>query len=309
MSRIQRIAILSILLLVVTGVVGACANDVGSSADMGATGSTGENAVDEPMLAPASRPEHAAANTVSYDTGTGTSGSGGGIAGSLAQAPDVGPSVIKTASVDLQVERDGLQEATRDAIAIAGRLGGFVLSTSTSDDRHASSTVVVRVPALGFERALAQLEELGDVKGEQISGEDVGQQFVDLEARLRNLEAQETVMLRLMGESSSVSDSIRVQHELDGIQLEIERLTGRLRYLKDQTDMGTISISFLEVGAPVPNPPSGVLADAWQRAVDLALGVVAALIVGTGIVVPLAILVALAFLGFRAVRPRLTSSS
>lgn len=312
MPKIQRLAAATILLLVVAGVVGACSNDSPSAAGADTGSSTTDALSTEGKLladAPQAEPMYAgtAYDATTTNGGGGNHGSGGGLAGSLDQAPDIGPSVIKTAGVDIEIARDGLQDVTREAVAIAGRLGGFVLSTSTSDDRHASSTMVVRVPSQNFERALAQLEDLGNVKAEQISGEDVGQQFVDLEARLRHLDAQEAVMLRLMDRSATVTDTIRVQHELDGIQLDIERLTGRLRYLRDQTDMGTITASFVEVGAPAARPASGILAKAWERAKDLALGVVAAVIVGTGIIVPLAIIAALGFLVFRAVRPRLSS--
>jgi hypothetical protein len=103
-----------------------------------------------------------------------------------------------------------------------------------------------------------------------------------------------------------VSDSIRVQRELGGVQLDIERLTGRLRYLEDQAEMSTISISFLEVGAAPGKPKLGVLQRAWERALNLSLAVVSAVIVGTGFVVPVGLLLALAYLLLRAFRPRLS---
>lgn len=313
----RRVSIAAVLMVFVAGFIGACADD---SADSPMAGSDGGDTAqrEADMEAPAPAALGRPARGVAYDSGAvatgagGGSGSGydedlGGVADSFVDTPSVGPRVIKTATVDLEVAKDGLEEATRESIAIAGRFGGFVLSTSTRNDRSASSSVVVRIPAASFERALTQLEELGDVKAEEISGEDVSQEFVDMEARVRNLEAQETVLLRLMDRSVSVADTIRVQRELQGVQLEIERLTGRLRYLEDLTEMGTISLSLVEVGAPGHKPPSGVLAKAWERAVDGALAVVSAVIVGTGVLVPIAIMAAIAFLLLRALRPRLSS--
>ena len=324
MARMRRLLAGSVLLLVVAGLLGACSGN-----DMGAAGrADGGDIVDQETgdLASAAIGE-AAKRGVAYDSGMTTSSAGGtGTVGGVSigatssnattggtpvytggSSPVAGPSIIKTASVELEVARDGLDEATRDAISIAGRHGGFVLSTATDTQRAASSTVVVRIPASSFERALGDLEALGEVNAEEISGQDVSQEFVDLEARTRNLEAQETVLLRLMDKSVSVSDSIRVQRELQGVQLEIERLTGRLRFLKDQADMGTISLSFVEVGAPGHKPPPGVLAKAWARAVDVAMGVVAAVIVGTGFLIPVAIIAAVGFLVLRALRPRFGS--
>ena len=268
-----------------------------------------EEAVPAALGGPARHAAYDADGGSTFGSGAGSAGSGTttGVAGVFDETPAVGPRVIKTASVELEVGRDELAEATRDSIAIAGRFGGFVLSTDSRNDRSASSTVVLRIPADSFERALADLEALGEVKAEQISGEDVGQEFVDMEARVRNLEAQETVLLRLMDRAASVSDTIRVQRELQGVQMEIERLTGRLRYLEDQTDLGTITLSLVEAGAPGHKPPTGVLSKAWSRAVDVALAVVAAVIVGVGFLVPVTILAAAGYVLLRAVRPRLSS--
>jgi hypothetical protein len=303
MTRFRTLAASSVLFLMIAGVLGAC-----SSADEPAGGAaSSDGGGSSKQVASLERAEPLPA-VAAYDqqqhSGAGTS-TNSGVADTFAGPPSVGPTVIKTAEVDIEVGRDKLQEATRASISIAGRVGGFVLATSTEDQRTASSMVVLRVPADSFERALADLEALGEVKAERISGEDVGQEFVDLEARVRNLESQEAVLLRLMDRSRSVSDTIRVQRELQGVQLEIERLTGRLRYLRDQAEMGTVTLSFVEVGAPAHKPPSGVIGKAWAQAVDLALAVVAAVIVGTGFLIPVAALALIAFVALRALRPRL----
>lgn len=310
MGTLRRMVIGTVLLALVVGLIGACASDDDSAAGSGADQAIGEVDAEQAEPAALGRP----VKGVAYDGAGGSGGGGqssgssdGGVAGSFIDTPSVGPKVIKTATVSLEIAKDGLAEATRDSIAIAGRFGGFVLSTSTDNDRNATSDVVLRIPAESFERALTELEGLGDVKAEKISGEDVSQQFVDMEARVRNLEAQEAVLLRLMDRAASVADTIRVQRELQGVQLEIEKLTGRLRYLEDLTEMSTISLSLAEVGAPGHKPPSGVLAKAWQRAVDGALAVVAAVIVGTGVLVPIAVLALIGLLILRALRPRFSS--
>lgn len=311
MGRIRTAIVWLVLCVVATGVLGACAGDDGDTA---AT-VTGNEAAQE---MPAGRAGgHRAAYRTSADSGSSGSGTatGGGtdsslgdggstVMGAVAEVPESRPNVIKTAEVSIEVPADSLDEAVRDGIAAAGRYGGFVLSTSMESSRRDSATVVVRVPAEHFERAMTELEGLGKVTNEIISGRDVGQEFVDLEARIRNLEAQETVMLRLMERAQSVSATIKVQRELQGIQLEIERLTGRLRYLKDQADMSTISLSFFEEGAVTSSPKVGMLHRAWNQAIDLALGVVAAIIVGTGIVVPLGLILVAGYLLLRLIRPR-----
>lgn len=305
-------------------VLGACSSDTVEGDASGASTEDGpaqvanaEAPASEPHAAPAPRAADYADDSASGGTNGGSTGMGGGdlvadtgggsVMGAIAQVPEVRANVIKTADVTIEVPVDSVDDAVRDGIAAAGRYGGFVLSTTMEGSKRGSARVVVRVPAEHFEQAMTELEGLGKVTEEVVTGRDVGAEFVDLEARIRNLEAQETVMLRLMERSQSVSDTIKVQRELQGIQLEIERLTGRLRYLKDQADLSTISLSFYEKGAVTTAPKVGMLGRAWDRAIDLALGVVAAIIVSTGVLVPLTLIVFAAYLLLRLVRPKFSS--
>lgn len=317
MGRTRKAAAWMLMVIAVAGVLGGCAG--GDDGDMAAVGADeAEGAGREPG---ARYDAESGTTTGSGGSGAARSSMGGGSGGgdtvatsddgsvmdAVAQVPEVRANVIKTAEVEIEVPADSLDDAVRDGIAAAGRYGGFVFSTTMEDARRGSAMVVVRVPAEHFERAMSELEGLGKVTREVVTGRDVGQEFVDLEARIRNLEAQETVMLRLMERSQSVSDSIKVQRQLQGIQLEIERLTGRLRYLKDQADMSTISLSFYEKGAVATSPEVGMLHTAWNRAIDLALGVVAAIIVSTGVIVPLALILLAGYLIVRVVRPRFSA--
>lgn len=220
--------------------------------------------------------------------------------------PDLGLSVIKTATVTLEVKDDELQETLRNATSSAEKYGGFVVSTSVSDDEeNPTGSIVVRVPAERFGDALADLESLGDVASESVSGQDVTQEFIDLQARLRNYVAQEAVLLKLMDEAQSVSDTIRVQNELQRVQLEIERLRGRITYLEDQTAMSTIELRVAEEGA-VGAPP-GDFEKAWGRAKDGLVAVIAGLIASLGVILPIALLSLLVIYAFVRIRPKLGS--
>ena len=223
-----------------------------------------------------------------------------------ARLPTVGPSVIKTGYLKLTVSEDGFSEATQDAVALAGRFSGFVLSTSIEGKDSRSGTLVIRVPSDRFEELVNEVKNLGDVRSESISGQDVTQEFVDLESRLRNLRAQEAVLLRLFDKATTVAATIRVQSELGRVQLESEQLRGRLRYLEDQTSLATLSITVAEKGVPAP-ATRGTLAKAWDRALEGALGVVAAVIVGAGTLLPVFLLILVGVAIFRQVRPRFTS--
>ncbi|MQB00876.1 MAG: DUF4349 domain-containing protein [Actinobacteria bacterium] len=307
MYRMRRKLVPALLAMVVV-LIGACAgSDQGDDAGRG-DGGTAESAP---------RAIQPAAGGESEDMGDAYGSEGGAGTGEAlddeatgrkpsAALGRVGPSVIKTGDVELRVKRNGLQDAIQEAIAISGRHGGFVLSTTSEVGRFAGGTVTIRVPSAKFEQAMADLEGLGRLKNQHVSGQDVGQEFVDLEARLRNWRTQEAVLLRLMDRAASVQDTIRVQSELSSVQLQIERIRGRLAYLEDQTSFGTITASFTTGAAPAPDTPNQFLR-AWRQAVDIMLAIATGFVTSMGVILPLSILLLLIWLIIRQLRPRLSS--
>lgn len=232
--------------------------------------------------------------------------SGGGTDAFDSALPDIGPSVIKTGEVVLRVPEGELQTSLSEVVDVARAHGGFVLSTTVDEGGVRSGMVVLRVPAESFEDALADARTVGEVVREQVSGEDVSQEFVDLDARLRNFEAQESVLLDLMSKSASVADTLRVQRELQDVQLEIERLRGRLRYLRDQTDLSTITLHLREEDETTV-AGTGLWERAWDRAVRTFDAIFSAIVVGLSVALPVGVFLVLALLLARFLRPRLPS--
>lgn len=240
----------------------------------------------------------------------------GGSAGDAAvlgefQLPALSQRIIKTASVSVQVRRGTFQERFQEATMVATRHGGFVSSSSTAAARQRSGELIIRVPASEFEATMGELKALGTVKGERVSGQDVTAQFVDLEARLRNWEAQEAVLLRLMQQSKTIEDSLKVQRTLQDVQLAIEEIRGQLRVLSDQTDLSTITLSMVEAG-PVAAKANGGLTfgRAWRQAIHAIATVLGALVVGLGYVLPIGLIafaLLLMWLGYRRLRPRVAA--
>jgi hypothetical protein len=219
------------------------------------------------------------------------------------QLTAVGPKIIKTASITLEIKDGTFETRAQDVTLVAARHGGFVASSRTSGEKRLSGTVVLRIPASQFEVALGELKALGKVKAEQISGEDVTAQFVDLEARLRNWEAQEEVLLKLMTRSTSIADSLKVQQALQDVQLAIEEIRGQLRVLGDQTDLSTITLSMAEKApGPVTPKKANPFVRAWRAAVDGTVAVFTAVIIGLGYLVPVFLIVAAVGLGWLVYR-------
>jgi hypothetical protein len=218
--------------------------------------------------------------------------------------PEVGPKVIQVATLSLSVERGRFNETVDRARTIAAGLGGFVTASSASqgtDQRLVRGSLVVRVPQRSYAQAMARLAELGRVTGREESGQDVSQQYVDLEARERHLEAVERQLLGFLSKTETVADALIVQDRLNQVQLQLEEVRGQLRYLDDQTSFSTITLNVAERGVPVAGGKDGGwgITDAWQTAADGFLKVIGAVFVGLATAGPILAALALAFLGGR----------
>jgi hypothetical protein len=227
------------------------------------------------------------------------------------QLPRISQRIIKTASVTLLVRKGTFQQRLQKAVMVAGSHGGFVSTSRTSEDRLRSGVMVIRVPASEFEAAMGELKALGTVKAERESGEDVTAQFVDLQARLRNWEAQETVLLRLMRKSTSIEDSLKVQRTLQDVQLVIEEIRGQLRVLHDQTQFSTITLTIAESGKGAAQPKKELtFFRAWHQAIHAIATVFAGVVIGLGYVIPLALIAVVGLLLWlisRRLRPRVAA--
>lgn len=235
-------------------------------------------------------------------------GSGGALS-SVGNLPPVGPYIVKTAQISVEVKKGGFETAFDTATMVAGRYGGYVEDSSMQGTKAKSGELTIRIPASSFEQAMNDLRRLGSVRSQSVSGQDVTSQFVDLSARLRTWQAQEAVLLRLMRQATTIESTLRVQNELQDVQFRIEQIKGQLRVLENQTSLATIQVSLREVGAPVVPARTVVnerpsLVEAWDRAVNGFLGVVFAVIVGLGYLIPITALGFAVWFGYRRLRTR-----
>jgi hypothetical protein len=222
--------------------------------------------------------------------------------------PLVGPLIVKTADLSLVVQRGHFVDAFNRATAVAAPLGGFVSSSSSVGVQTHSGTLTIRVPSENFDKALAELRAIGRVEAQTVRGDDVTAQYVDLNARLTTWESQEQALLKLMGKATTVAETLRVQTELQRVQLIIEQLKGQIRLLRDQSSNATIAVSISE---PAPKPKVSVtkvqnpsFGTGFRRALAGLLNVLVAVLVGIGYLIPIAALGALVWLVVTRVRRR-----
>lgn len=152
--------------------------------------------------------------------------------------------IISKASIQLEV--DNVQAAFNRITNITLAHGGFVSSSSVYGGDRKNGQVTVRVPQKNFHSAIEQIEVLGTIKSREILGQDVTEEFIDLGARLGNLQKQETRLQEILKMASNVKEVFEVEHELERVRGEIERLAGRLNYLNQSVEISTITVSASE---------------------------------------------------------------
>lgn len=220
--------------------------------------------------------------------------------------------IIKTGQLTLRVS--DAPKAVENVRAVVTAKGGFVESSSMSDSGTGprSAWMTVRIPVAAFEPAMDDLKRVSVlVLNETIHGQDVTEQFVDLEADLRNARAEEASYLEILKRSGDIEDILAVTQRLADVRGRIERLEGRKRYLENRTDFATISVTLTEeTRVEVPTrtwKPLEVLRAALRDLVVSLQGLVDFLIrfivAVVGLLLPIGLLVAVViWIGWRVVR-------
>jgi len=169
--------------------------------------------------------------------------------------------IIKDGNVQLLVEDtdvaiDGVMQAVGD-------LGGYVLSSRIwyqpwGEEDYKYASITIGVPAAEFERAIRRLRALAvRVLDETSTGEDVTDQYVDLQSRLESLQATRSRILEFLDQARTVQEALTVNDELAAVEAQIEEVQGRINYFSDRAAFSTITIQIepeLPEIVPTPTP-------------------------------------------------------
>jgi hypothetical protein len=220
-------------------------------------------------------------------------------------ASDIVPSMlIRTGSASIEVDK--LDPAILKVRQIASQLGGYIANSSIvgGRDQVRSATLEVKIPAARYDQAVGALGGIGKVESVNTSVEDVGEEFVDINARVANAKRLEERLVNLLAtRTGKLEDVLAVERELARVREEIERSEGRLRYLKTRAAISTLSVTVHE---PMPilgqnpgdNPIVGAFKQAWRNFV----GFVAWLIASLGVLIPLGVVLGGGWYAYRRVR-------
>jgi hypothetical protein len=152
--------------------------------------------------------------------------------------------IVRTGSLEMEVKNPAA--GTEKISAIAGQMGGSVMSSeaSGSSEDSLNSTIAVRVPAARFEEALAAIKKLGvRIDNEKIDARDVTKEYVDKDASLRNLRAQETQYLAILKRAATVKETLDVSQKLGEVRGQIEQQQAEFEALSKQVETAAISVS------------------------------------------------------------------
>ncbi|MCZ8537604.1 DUF4349 domain-containing protein [Paenisporosarcina quisquiliarum] len=145
--------------------------------------------------------------------------------------------------------------------------GGYIVESNVyqEDDQTSSGTMIVRVPEENFEKFLLEAEgEAAKVLERNVTGQDVTEQYVDLESRVRSKRAVEERLLDFMSKAQKTEDLLKISEDLAQVQEEIEVMVGKMKYLENQTSFSTIEISMYENRVVVPEIDSKEL-NTWEK--------------------------------------------
>lgn len=197
--------------------------------------------------------------------------------------PPTASRIIRTGDISVIIPPDSFDDRFAAVVDAAEANRGFV---AESRSRERAGTLTVRVPSARFDETLSAIRDLGTVAVESLRGRDVTAEYVDLRARLRIEKSRREVLLRLMDRAESIEQTIRVRNALDETQLRIEQIQGQLRLLNDQTSFATITVDLREEGVAAEVEAASI-PNAFERAGAGFVGVIAAIIIGIGYLLPL----------------------
>jgi len=214
LQRTIRLFSVVLLLIFITGLTAACGSSGNRSADQAAVR---ESAVENKA---------------------------GGIA--EASQPSVKRKIIKNA--DITVNVPDVSETLAAIESKVNQLNGYIGESSLHNHKNESRSghITIRVPADKFTGMMQWLQETGKVQNKRIYTQDVTEEYIDLEARINNLNTQEVRLQEILSKAQTVEETLKVEKELERIRGELESLTGKLKFLNNRLDFSTINVTLQE---------------------------------------------------------------
>jgi hypothetical protein len=170
------------------------------------------------------------------------------------------PVIIYQGDLHMMADEDAIPKTIDKVIDVAESLGGHIAGRK-------DQSVQIKVPSASFREAMTKIEAIGGVVNRSVTADDVSEEFHDLEVRLGNLRGTRTRLQEFLGKANGIQDMLTVERELERVALEIDRIEGRLEFLRTRASMSVISVALtpkpkvvpiVVVTPPPPPPRSGI---------------------------------------------------
>lgn len=173
--------------------------------------------------------------------------------------------IIHQASLSVNVKE--LAKAQSNIEKKVELYGGYIVESNVyqEDEQSSSGKMIVRIPEKNFEKFLSDAEgEAAEVLERNVTGQDVTEQYVDLESRVKSKRAVEERLLDFMSKAQKTDDLLKISADLAKVQEEIEVMVGKMKYLENQTSFSTIELLMYENRVVVPEIESKEL-NTWEK--------------------------------------------
>ncbi|MEN6378758.1 MAG: DUF4349 domain-containing protein [Methanofastidiosum sp.] len=209
--------------------------------------------------------------------------------------------VVKNGNANIEVENFDSSISKIKELAI--KYEGYVTNSNMwiSDSETKSGNITVKIPEKRFEEFSDSLVQIGKIKSKETSGYDVTEEYIDLQARLKNLKNQEKRYTELLDMAKDVQDVLAIEVQLGRIRGEIESYEGRLKYLDNTTTFGTFYINLYE---PEKIAHEWGIKNTFDRAIDAFIVSVAGIIILGGFFIPILILLGVIYVIVKYIRKR-----
>jgi len=209
---------------------------------------------------------------------------------------DVTNMVIRTATASIEV--DSLQPAVAQLKQLAARMGGYVANSNmeTGKSQLRQAEIEVKIPANRFDEALSGLSPIGKLESVDIEAQDVGEEFVDVNARMDNARRLERRLIDLLAtRTGKLKDVLDVEQALARVREEIERYEGRIRYLQAHAAVSTLTVTVHEPVPVVGTAGKSVMGEAFAQSWRNFVVLLSLAVQSLGVVLPLGFVAAVAW--------------
>lgn len=155
--------------------------------------------------------------------------------------------IIRIGTMSVEVEK--FDDAAAKVTDIVKKNGGYISNTTSSQNSSGKrqGTLVLKVPAEKYDGLIAEVSTVGKVMNQNINANDITEEYIDLEARLKTQRELEARLLKLLSEKTArLTDIVEVEQKLASVRQIIESIDGKMRHMRNQSEMSTLTLSLYE---------------------------------------------------------------